>query len=411
MLRITGSPDRRSLSLFAILAVFLFAVPPLVSGCGRDGGAQESTPAADSTAAAADSAAAPAKSGGLLARFRREKPEEKKEETRVPVELVTVARGDVPSVLGATASLEPEKLVDIQSKAAGQISELRAEEGDWVASGALLARLDGEAETVALEEATLRAEAARRELDRGEALHAEQGISNKELQDLRFRWEEAEAQRKAAALRLEYTRILAPFSGRVTERLVSPGQHLVAGATLFKLVDSDPLLACVYLPEKLAARIAVGQAVRIAPDTAPDTELPGEVLRIAPIVDTRTGTVKVTCRVRGDEELLRPGSFVRVQVETDRHANVLVLPKRALVPEGGETYVFKAVADSVVKVAIETGYADGKAVEVISGLSEGERVVCVGTGSLKTGSKIEDLTSKAPAAAAGDSARARDKQS
>ncbi len=410
MYRLIGPlPDRRPLSLFAILAVFLLAVVINFSGCGKNGGAEENAPAADSSSAAPDSAAGAQKSGGFLARFRKDDKDEKKEELRVPVELALVGRDTVASTLGATASLEPEKLVDVQCKAAGQIKSLPAEEGDWVESGELLALLDGEAESVALEEAALRAEAAQREFARGEALHAEQGISNKELQDLRFRWEEADAQRKAAALRLAYTRILAPFSGRVTERLVAPGQHVVAGTTLFRLVDSDPLLACVYLPEKLAARIAIGQAVRILPDSAPERELPGEVLRIAPIVDTRTGTVKVTCRVSSGDELLRPGSFVRVQVETDLHEDVLVIPKRALVPEGGETYVFKAVADSVIKVSITTGYADAGRVEVLSGLVEGDRVVSVGTGSLKSGSKIEDLVGKAGAAA--DSAQARDKSS
>ena len=410
MYRLTGSlPDRRPLSLFAILAVFLLAVVLFFSGCSKIGGAKENAPAADSTVAAPDSAAGAKKSGGFLARFRKGDEDEKKEELRVPVELALVGREDVASTLGATASLEAEKLVDVQCKAAGQIKALPAEEGDWVERGELLALLDGEAETVALEEASLRAEAGERDFARGEALHAEQGISNKELQDLRFRWEEADAQRKAAALRLEYTRILAPFSGRITERLVAPGQHVAPGTPLFRLVDSDPLLACVYLPEKLAARIAIGQAVRIVPDSAPELELPGEVLRIAPIVDTRTGTVKVTCRVSAGDELLRPGSFVRVQVETDLHANVLVIPKRALVPEGGETYVFKAVADSVIKVSITTGYADAGRVEVLTGLAEGDRVVSVGTGSLKSGSKIEDLVSKAGAAA--DSAQARDKTS
>ena len=67
-----------------------------------------------------------------------------------------------------------------------------------------------------------------------------------------------------------------------------------------------------------------------------DLELAGEILRVAPVVDTRTGTVKVTCRVGGASEFLRPGSFVRVKVQTDLHQQVLVIPKRALVPEGGD---------------------------------------------------------------------------
>jgi len=302
-----------------------------------------------------------------------------------------VGRGDVPSYLGATASLEPEKRVTVQSEAMGQIRELRVEEGDFIVAGQVMATLDGEAETLALEEAALRAAARERELRRGEALHAEQGISKKELQDLRFRFDEAEAQRRSAEHRLERTRIIAPFSGRVSERLVDPGQHLGVGIPLFELVDSDPLLARIYLPEKQAVRIALGQSVVIVPDTRPDLELGGEVMRIAPVVDTRTGTVKVTCRIAGEGGLLRPGSFVRVKVQTDLHESVLVVPKRALVPEGGETYVFKAMADSVIKVAVATGYGNGSEVEIVEGLDEGDRIVVVGTGSLKNGSKFKDL--------------------
>ncbi len=82
---------------------------------------------------------------------------------------------------------------------------------------------------------------------------------------------------------------------------------------------------------------------------------------------------------------------MRVKVQTDIHPDVKVIPKLALVPEGGETYVFKAVADSVIKVGIETGYTNGKFVEIIDGLELGERVVTVGTGSLKSGTRIQPL--------------------
>ena len=86
-----------------------------------------------------------------------------------------------------------------------------------------------------------------------------------------------------------------------------------------------------------------------------------------------------------------PGSFVRVRVQTDLHEDVLVIPKRALVPEGGENYVFKAVADSVVKIGIRTGYSNGRYTEVVEGLELGDRIVTVGTGSLKMGTKIRPL--------------------
>jgi membrane fusion protein, multidrug efflux system len=392
MKRISGSTqDPRSLSLFLIMLIFLAAVAVFLGACSvevKDTNGNGNGP--DSSTVASDSTRADAESGGFFARFRRDE-EEKTEEAQVPVELVAVGLSDVPSFLSATASLEPEKRVTVQCESSGRIQELRVEEGDWVETGQLMASLDGETESLALAEATLRAGAREREYRRGESLYAEQGMSSKEFQDLRFRYEEAEAQRKSAEHRLGQTRILAPFSGRVSRRHVDPGQHVTVGVQLFELVDNDPLLARIFLPEKQAMRITPGQPVLILPDTSPDLELPGEILRVAPVVDTRTGTVKVTCRISRESEYLRPGSFVRVKVQTDLHQQVLVVPKRALVPEGGETYVFKALADSVIKVAIETGYGAGGQVEVTGGLEAGDRIVTVGTGSLKNGSKIKDL--------------------
>jgi RND family efflux transporter MFP subunit len=193
-------------------------------------------------------------------------------------------------------------------------------------------------------------------------------MSDQEFNDVRHLYEQAEAQRKLAQLNLDRTRIHAPFSGRVAERFVDLGQHVAVGSALFSLVDPDPLLARIYLPEREASRIAPGQGVVVTMDARPDLDLQGEVLRIAPIVDRRTGTVKVTCQLRGLGERLRPGSFVRVRVQTDLHPDVLVVPKRALVPEGGETYVFKVVADSVIKESVRTGYSDDRYVEILGGL-------------------------------------------
>ncbi len=405
------SPAVQSL---AIILPLLLAIA-LAAGCGgesENGSAHAEGTDADSLQAAGDSlAAAEADSvaieheeEGFFARFLRRGGKDDEDEVEiVPVELATVERRDVPSYLSATASLEPEKQVEIQAKASGQVVSLEVEEGDRVRQGQTLAVLDGDAQRVALEEATLRVRSLQLEYDRSLALHAEQGISDRELQDVRFRYEQADAQRKAAQLGLDHTRILAPFAGQVTQRYIDPGQHLVVGSSLFSLVDTDPLLARIHLPEKQAIHILPRQQLVINPDTRPDLDLPGEVLRIAPIVDTRTGTVKVTCQITGAAAVLKPGSFVRVRIQTDMHPDVPVIPKRALVPEGGETYVFQAVADSVIKVGVHTGYSNGRFVEITDGLALGDRVVTVGTGSLKTGSKIRELGAETAPAALADS--------
>jgi membrane fusion protein (multidrug efflux system) len=122
---------------------------------------------------------------------------------------------------------------------------------------------------------------------------------------------------------------------------------------------------------------------------------------VSPIVDTRSGTVKVTVEIN-DKTDLRIGAFVRVQITTDVHQGALVVPKVALLEEGGETFVYRAEADSVLKVRVQTGYSDAVMAEVLVGLNQGDRVVTVGHGGLQHGTRIRDLGA---AAVAADSSR------
>ena len=388
---------------FLSLLLLLLAASLLAAGCGagdaregdENGDAAEAADSLDSgdSAAVAASDSTDAGGGGSKGNFltrifsKRGDKEDDDEEEAIPVEIALVEVRDVPSYIGGTATLEPEKRADIIAKISGEIESIRVEEGDRVREGQLLAVLDGKAERVALEEAEARARGLKLDFERVETLFGQDLVSTKEMNDSRSRFEESEAQRKAALLQLAYTRVVAPFSGQVSIRYVDPGQNVSIGTQLFSIVDAEPLLARVHLPEKEAARIRIGQPIVISPDADLSVELPGRVILVAPIVDARTGTIKITCMVEGTADAIRPGSFVRVKLETDKHDNVLVVPSRALIPEGGDTYVFKASEDTVIKLAVTTGYADDMFVEVTEGLEEGDRIVTVGQGGLRNGAK------------------------
>jgi membrane fusion protein (multidrug efflux system) len=363
-----------------------------------NGGAAEGTdtaaaPGSLAEASVPDSLAKDAKEDkGFFARlFGKDDEEDEEKDELVPVELARVEVRDMPTYLGTTATLEPEKQADIVAKVAGEIRQILVEEGDQVKEGAVLAVLDGAAQEVMLEEAEARLRALQLDLDRIEKLHNQQLASDKDMHNARARQEEAQAQRNAAKLQLDYTKIVAPFSGQITERFVDQGQNVATGTRLFSIVDRDPLLVRIYLPEKGAGKVELAQEVVVRPDTDLDLEVAGRVLRIAPIVDARTGTVKVTCEIDGSQGRLNPGSFVRVSIQTDLHRNTLCIPKRALVPEGGETFVYRAAADSVLKIPVKTGYANGDLVEVVEGLDAGQRVVAVGQGALRSGTKIREV--------------------
>jgi membrane fusion protein (multidrug efflux system) len=384
--------------LAAAVALALLVV--LGSGC-QSGDAREAedlAPDSTSAAAAADSTAGDTLSEGRRSwkdRMFGKKEEQKEKERPVPVELAEVALRDIPAYLSSTATLEPDKEADVLAKASGELKEIQVEEGDWVREGQVLATLDGRAQSAALEEVAARVRGLQLELDRMVALHGQSLASDRDLESAQTAFAQAEAQRKSFELELAYTSIRAPFAGRVTRRMADVGQNVTAGIHLFTVVDADPLLARIYLPEREVARLAPNQEVRIQSDADPTVEMAGSVHLIAPVVDTRTGTIKVTCKLDGETGKLRPGSFVRVNVETGIHEDVATIPKRALVPEGADTYVFRAEADSVVKTPIQTGLSTDEWVEVLEGLEVGDRVVKVGHGALRTGTKVRDLASPA----------------
>ena len=365
--------------------------------------ASASTETGETSAAPADSTAQTPKKKGFLANlFGGGGDEEAEEEEEVvPVEIATVAVKDMPAYLGTTATLEPEKAAEVLTKISGEVQAILVEEGDWVAQDQVLARLDGRAQRVSLQETKARCRAIELDLVRIRKLFDQDVASEKGLHDARYAFEEAEAQKQAAELQLEYTEIKAPFAGVIAERFVDPGQTVAEGTELFSIVDQTPLLVRIHLPERQAQRIAPGQTVVISPDTEPDARVPGQVVRIAPIVDARTGTVKVTCEVDANDYRLRPGSFVRVNVQTDLREGVMVIPKRALVSEGAETFVFRAVADTVSQVPVTTGLTNHTHIQVTAGLEAGDRVVTVGHGALKTGARIREVVE--PPAAVADS--------
>lgn len=321
-----------------------------------------------------------------------EEQEKDKGPAPVPVEVAMVERREMSSFYVTTATLEPEKKVDILAEVGGQVTDIIAEEGAFVKKGDLLARLDDREQKIALEQERINRDQQKREVERLKSMHEQDLISDKEYADVQYQYELARNKYEQAALRYEWTRIRAPFDGVVTERAVDPGEHINIGSKLFVLADTEPLELEMYLPESELKSIAVGQAVEITPDINPDMKFSGQVIRVAPEVDQRTGTVKVTAVSRGGGF---PGSFVRVKIITDTRDGTMAVPRRSVVADAGERYVFVAEADTVRRVKVEVGYEDEEFTEILAGVAETDTVVTAGVGAIREGTKIKVIGEQA----------------
>jgi RND family efflux transporter MFP subunit len=143
------------------------------------------------------------------------------------------------------------------------------------------------------------------------------------------------------------------------------------------------------LPEKEIFGIEKNQQVSLTLNAQKDVKFTGKIDQINPAVDSKTGTVKVTIIIDSAPQSVRPGSFVDVRLVTQRHDNALLIPKRALVEEAGEKYVFLLNKDMVVRRTVRVGFTDDANAEILSGVDAGNSVVTAGQGSLRDGSRAE----------------------
>jgi membrane fusion protein (multidrug efflux system) len=323
----------------------------------------------------------------------------------VPVELAAVIDTSLSSYISAAGNLEPEKRAEVLAKVEGTVLTILAEEGDIVAEGQVIARLDGTELKLQREQARIRAEAQDVEHERAKSLFAKGLLSQQDYNQQANDYELARSELEGATLRHSYSTIRAPFSGRVTGRSIDVGQTVRIGTRMFTVEDTSPLLCKIYLPSHLIPAIDVGQAAEIVVEGATDSTLVGRVRMISPVVDPTTGTVKVTVELNGGGSTVRPGSFVAVKMITDTHEGIPAIPKKALLSEGGEFFVFAAGSDTARRIMVTTGYQQEELVEVTSGLNVGDSVVVVGQGGIEEGTKIKAMSGPGSASAA-DSAMA-----
>jgi len=311
--------------------------------------------------------------------------------TAAPVEVAEVHRGSITTYLETTATLEARNTAILVATRSGQVRVLAAEEGRSARRGEVLARLDDTEARLAHERAEVALKLAEREAERGRQLRAQGYLSEKDLDDLELKRRTAHVALDEAQYNLSQTRIVAPFAGHVTARMINLGETVTAGRECFQLEDFDPLLARLYFPERELARLKVGQAARLTLDALPGREFEARVALVNPVVDRANGTIKVTLEVRDPLRVLRPGNFAKVQLRTGSFADAVVLPRRAMLSEDGENYVFVARGDSVLKRTISVGAISGDTAQILAGLVAGDSVVTVGQGGLKQGARIKPV--------------------
>jgi membrane fusion protein (multidrug efflux system) len=317
--------------------------------------------------------------------------EAKKDEVAaIPVEVATVANGDVAAYYSGTTTIEADEQATVVSQITGVVLEINAEEGDYVAAGTVLAKI--ETDRYELELARGNAALKRLEMDyqRKKELFDKKLVSADDFERVSAEYQAQKAAVGLAELDLRYTSIRAPISGYVSERLVRAGNLVELYQPVYRITSYDPLLAVLNVPERELAVLRKGLEVTVKLDALPEQTFSGQLTRISPVIDPGTGTFRVTAEIKDPERLLKPGLFGRVDILYDLRQGVPLIPRSAIITEDEASHVFVVEADSsVVRRSVRLGYERNGLVEIVEGVNNGDRVVTAGKGSLSDGARVE----------------------
>ena len=387
-------------------------------------------------------------------RSQAEAPASPKRESATPaIRAVPITVGHAESrpvqrTVETSGSLLAWEEVVAKSEQTGTILRLRADLGDRVTAGQVLADYDRREFQLAVDQAqaavlaassqlrrqrdalaTLEAEVARAEsqhvwakteLERNQQLFQRELVAAREVDNARNGFNtaaaqlasakvalaqhpeqvqaaEAELKRAQAALglvekRLHDTTVRAPMTGLVAKRHVTAGEVVKDNTPLFTIVIANPLKYSGAVPERHATALRTGQPVRLSVEAHPGREFAGIVLRLAPAVDVQTRTLALEARVPNDEGALRPGFFAKGNVLTQPSASAVFVPAEAVIYVAGLSKVFVVNNQAAQERLVRVGARQGSWLEIAEGVKAGEVVATSNIPSLFNGAPVSVTT-------------------
>jgi RND family efflux transporter MFP subunit len=365
----------------------------------------------------------------------------------VTAAVTRVERGTLENSLTIAGAFKPFQEVDVHAKVAGYIRSISVDVGDHVREGQTLAVLEIPelaAELAGTDASVRRAQQeihrAQGDMQRAESAHdAAHAMSDRltqaskqkpglvaqqEVDDAHAKDMEAEAQvsstqaaLSAAQQSLEmaeanhkqymalssYARITAPFNGVITARYADTGALIAAGTTpsaqsvpVVKIAEVAKLRLVLPIPESLAAQIHLGDAVKVHVQ-ALDKDIVGKVSRFAGALDLQTRTMETEIDFPNKDDKFYPGMYAETVLQLAQRHDVLLVPLEALAQTGADTTALVVSPQNVVEERkVQLGRQGKTRAEVLSGLSEGDRVIIGNRSQYRVGEKVVPQDAKLP---------------
>lgn len=325
-------------------------------------------------------------------------------EKEIPVRVKSIIAENLVKVVETSGIITSDYDVTVLSETAGKIVQVEVELGQKVKKGDTMVKVDTEPYYIALnasqaqyDQAAVAFNQAEVEFNRAKSLHESNNISDQAFDTAKFSFERSKAALAASKAALDKARrdlrltsVRAPFDGEVAARAVKLGDALAMGSPVAQIVNRDKLKIKVGLSEDDISGIKIGQVADITIPTLNNGEtVPGNVLTVGVKAIQPTMTYPVEIEIKEPSDTMRVGMVARAAIHMDSGRKAIVLPLEKLVDRFDRYYVYVVKDKKAEERLVKLGAKQGRTVEILEGLKEGDVMVIEGQSNLKDGSKLQ----------------------
>lgn len=317
----------------------------------------------------------------------------------VPVSVIDVKKGPIVQYINSTGTANAASQVVLTTEMAGNYVLATNPKtgkpfklGDLVDKGQVIVKLENPEyiNNISFDTKKLNFEIAGLENEKQKSLYEKGGVTYRELKNAEIALAQAKTSFDDAKIQQAKSEVRALFKGILVDiPQITIYARIPAGTNVVTLMDYSKLTMDVNLPEKYLTTIKLGQEVNITNYTLPNDTLKAQISELSPVISTETRTFKGKILIDNPLLKLRPGMFVKADIETARKDDAIVIPKDIIVSGARGKTVFIYDREAAQRRTITTGLENDKFVEVVEGVKANTRIIVKGFETLRDGSKVK----------------------
>ncbi|MBC6607246.1 efflux RND transporter periplasmic adaptor subunit [Hymenobacter sp. BT188] len=306
---------------------------------------------------------------------------------KAPVQVYVVQATNLSDQVAATGSVLPDESVVIKSELSGKITSLNIKEGQPVKKGQLLFSINADEAQAAIRKQEYNIKLYRDQERRQRTLLEKEYISAQEYEQANNQYLTAQSDLQALRATLDRAFVRAPFDGVLGLTTATVGTYVSPGFEITTLSRVRPVKIDFAVPGRFANSVRVGDVVKVT-DEGTNKQYDAKVYAIDPQIDPVSRTQPVRARYANTKNELRPGAFVKVNLQLGESTDALQVPTEAVIPEASGYSVYTVENGKMVPKKVKIGIRSDKVIQITDGLAIGDSVIKTGILQVKPGDAV-----------------------